>query len=133
MSFAIDTETMLGDIHRIAMFQRHILEQIQPEGAYGKAIKTMSVMGQAYAMRVTHVDTGATKSAHMVDLSPMMGSIHLDPYARRGDGRSPAQYGPYEEARGGGHAFYNRTVSEQGDKIGSEGLRVLVEGIESGR
>ena len=133
MSFAVDHSTMIGDIQKVMVFHRHMIEQIQPEGAYGKAIKRMTVMGHAYSMRVTHVDTGATKSAHRMELSRLEGSIFLDPYARRGDGKAPAQYGPYEEARGGGHAFYNRTVREQGDQIGGEGLKILVEGIDRGR
>ncbi len=133
MSFAIDNSTMIGDIQKIQMFQRHILEQIQPQGAYGKAIKGMAVLGQNYAMRVTHVDTGALKNTHMVEVEGLQGSIHIDPYARRGDGRSPAQYGPHEHNRGGGHDFYKRTVDEQGQQIGMQGLSILTEAIHSGR
>jgi hypothetical protein len=52
-----------------------------------------------------------------MEVSPsyLRGSIYIDPSATNPQGRRPFDYGPYEHARGGEHAFYDRTLSERGD------------------
>lgn len=85
-----------------------------------------------YAVAVTHVDTGALRASHRLRSSPGRVELHIDPNARgikryRTGGKKiirrrrvsegaprPAEYGPLEHARGGEHAFYERTYTERG-------------------
>ena len=51
---------------------------------------------------------------------------YIDPSVTNIKGRKPSLYGPYEHARGGDHAFYGRTVNEQGVAILTEAAGVFV-------
>ena len=68
-----------------------------------------------YAVSITHVDTGALRASHRMTIYATSAEIYLDPSARNSrTGQLTAMYGPVEEARGGAHAFYARTVAERG-------------------
>lgn len=88
-------------------------------GAEGvqRVIGEAAMRAQRYAVGITHVDTGALKNAHRMRLGGKHAEIYLDPGARNENGGRPAVYGPYEEARGGAHAFYRRTIDEAGPDI----------------
>lgn len=95
------------------------------DGGLRSAVKGATVTAHRYAVSITHVDTGALKNAHAIDVRGDRGQIYISPSARRSDGRHPAQYGPHEHARGGSHAFYERTVREAGRMIGDAAMREL--------
>lgn len=68
-----------------------------------------------YAVAVTHVDTGALRASHRLRESPGRVELFIDSGAvNPRTGASPARYGPLEHARGGEHAFYERTYTERG-------------------
>ena len=47
-------------------------------------------------------------------VNPTQAEIFIDPSAtNRRTKQRPAEYGLFEEARGGSHAFYTRTVEER--------------------
>jgi len=88
---------------------------LKTEGAFGKFVKNATISLQRYAIGITHVwwdRGGGLRASHRMELTGMRGRIYLDPNAVNPRGQRPAVYGPYEEARGGTHAFYQRTVSE---------------------
>jgi hypothetical protein len=90
-------------------------------GALGRAIQWGTAAAHRYAVSITHVDTGALRASHRMAVSGAQGKIYLDASARNPrSGQRTAVYGPAEEARGGEHAFYRRTVAEAGSKIGQE-------------
>lgn len=97
--------------------------------ALGRAIQWGTAAAHRYAVSITHVLTGSLRASHRMAVSGLQGRISLDPRARNPRSRQrTAVYGPVEEARGGEHAFYRRTVAEAGRKIGQEmGQRVARE------
>ena len=63
---------------------------------------------------MTHIDTGALRASHRMEFSSKgktaRALIFIDPTAvNPRTGRRVAEYGFYEHARGGSHAFYGRT------------------------
>ena len=86
---------------------------LRPSSALGRGVQFMGLEGLRVAISVTHVDSGALKAAHRLelDLDVPRAQIEIDPGATAPDGGRPAEYGPVEEARGGDHAFYSIVVA----------------------
>ena len=98
---------------------------LKPDSGLGAAVKDGTVAAHRYATSVTHVDTGALRASHTMKISGASGQIYPSPSARRSDGRRPAEYGVYEHARGGAHAFYARTSREGLGQVGQAAERAL--------
>lgn len=84
-----------------------------------------------YAKMITHVQTGALAGAHRYeyDSHSMRGWLYIDPrvvYAQGSTLRWPREYGVYEHARGGSHAFYQRTMNEEGYNVATRGMKLMV-------
>ena len=103
---------------------------LRPSGVLGEAIRRATLAAHDYAVKITHVDTGTLKASHRVHLRGLEGVISIDPAAVNPRSRKrPAEYGVYEHARGGSHAFYARTVVEAGPRIASQALALLRRGL----
>lgn len=101
-----------------------------------RAVRDTTLAAQRYAISITHVDTGALRASHRVELvsARQVGIISLDRSARNPrSGALTSEYGVYEHDRGGSHAFYKRTADEFGHSAGMAGLNVLVESVRNGR
>lgn len=97
------------------------LAAMKPDGALGQAVKTALAEAQRYAVAITHVDTGALRASHRVELIGLRGTVYIDPNARNPvSGARTAIYGQAEHARGGSHAFYARVQSEYGYRIAQD-------------
>jgi hypothetical protein len=90
----------------------------------------------AYAKRITHKESGVLALSHTweYDSYRTKGRIFINPQISWIQGRSvirrPHIYGFFEHARGGSHAFYDRTVSEAATpRYILDGLYVAVKGI----
>ena len=93
------------------------IARLQPRGEVAQKIKDITIMGQRYAIQVTHVITGSLRASHRMETSGTRGRIYLDPRAvNPRTGQRPAVYGFYENKRGGDHAFYDRTQAELEEK-----------------
>jgi hypothetical protein len=102
------------------------IAQMRPSGAFGRMIQNVTTMAQRYAVSITHVDTGALKASHRIDLRGTHGIIYLDPAANNPvSGARTAIYGPVEHARGGSHAFYYRTEKEAGLEIVTQATKIF--------
>lgn len=127
--------TPIMNIQEIQEAQAHfnrIMASLEPRSAYGEAIKVAGLGAVHYAEKITHVDTGALKASHRFEMyaDESGGTVFIDPGAVRKDGKVPSVYGPYEEARGGSHAFYERTVNEAGERLGALALKTLTEAFD---
>ncbi len=127
----------LNDIAEIQAAQAHlnkILASLQPKSAYGRAIKVMWIAGSQYAEKVSHRDSGALQASHRFEMyvDELGGQVFIDPSATTAKGKKPSEYGPYEEARGGSHAFYERTEVEAGQKIAILGVEELIGAFDAG-
>jgi hypothetical protein len=100
-----------------AAMNRRIAE-LKPTGALGQAVKRAGLMIHRYVLGITHVDTGALRASHRLEIDGTKGRIFIDPSARNPrTGAKTAVYGAVEHARGGRHAFYTRTKTEYGDEV----------------
>jgi hypothetical protein len=110
------TLTITGLQEAQAMNNRAIAA-LQPSGALGQAVQEATVAAHRWALIYTHVDTGALKSSHRMEVGGLHGRVYIGEGHNPRSGRATAVYGPYEHERGGSHAFYGRVVSEQGQAI----------------
>lgn len=111
-----------------------MIRALSPHNQLGKAVQTGLIVLQRYAVGITHVDTSALRASHRMRMefssSDAIGEIYIDPSARNPrSGKRTAEYGPYEHARGGDHAFYERTYNEEGDRALALASAVLEAGL----
>ncbi len=113
--------------------QRANLEAIaalKPQGPFGRAVIYATTAAHRYAVAITHVDTGSLRASHRIEVKGLRGRIYIDPSSVNPRGRArPAEYGVYEHARGGSHAFYQRVVDERGREIAEGAMRELMRGL----
>jgi hypothetical protein len=93
---------------------RHIAA-LKPHDAFGRLVLRTTTDAERYAVSITHVITGALRASHRIAYSGLRGEVSLDPLAANPvTGQHTSIYGQAEHARGGTHAFYQRTVDERG-------------------
>ena len=107
---------------------------LKPSGVRGKALQYGLTALHRYAISITHVwryKGGGLRASHRMEVTDQgeHGRIYIDPGAINPRGQKPAEYGIYEHARGGDHAFYDGTLSEAGPGIVDEMNRIITEGI----
>jgi hypothetical protein len=99
---------------------------LKPSGALGRAIQYATIEGHRFLTSIVHVDTGAYKASNRMEVSEAQGRIFVDPGARNPRTRQlVADYAPEEEARGGSHAAYGRTIAEMNQRILGRGVQYL--------
>lgn len=101
---------------------RQILQRaeraVTQRGALGIGIRKGLTLLRIYAGSITHRDTGTLSAGHLTQYASGRGYVYPSPYAINPKSRKPASYyGPFEEARGGSHAFYRRTVDATEDRV----------------
>lgn len=90
------------------------IQALKPSGAFGQAIKHITITAHRYLLSVTHVETGSYKGSQRMDLTlkpgNIQGKLFVDPRTvNPRTGQKPLIYSKFEEARGGEHASYQRT------------------------
>lgn len=104
----------------------------KPGGALGRAVLYATTGAQRAAVVITHVDTGALRASHRIRMERggLRGVIYIDPTGKNPrTGQRTAIYGPSEHARGGSHAFYERTVNEAGPDLVRGAGTILARGV----
>ena len=97
----------------------------QQGGALQGAVGAAARQTHAYAVDLSHVDTGALRASHVIEQRGLRAVIYPSPAVTNPrSGKSPAEYGPYEHARGGSHAFYARTF-DRADQIADTAVAYL--------
>ena len=118
-------------IEGIQEVQQRNLKRIaamQPSGEVGAAVRDAIVALHRYAVAITHVGMyqrngttvggGSLRGSHRMEVDGLSGMVYIDPSAKNPRSKTkPVEYGVYENARGGEHAFYDRTVNEEGPKV----------------
>jgi hypothetical protein len=105
----------------------HNIAQLKPSGAYGRMIRDVTTYVHRYVVTLTHVITGSLRASHRMDVQSMRASIYIDPDAvNPKSGNRPADYGPFEEARGGEHAFYYRGAFIGGPEAVATHSRIFI-------
>lgn len=99
------------------------INDLRPGGGFSRVIFDTLTGVHRQAVIATHKDTGALKASHRIKFDGgFYGEIFIDPASRNPrSGTPPAEYGVYEHARGGGHAFYD-IAAAQAPKIVSRAI-----------
>lgn len=106
-----------------------VIAAVKPSGGLGRAVQYGTIEAHRIAVSLTHVQTGALRASQRMQVISARGIVFIDPSAVNPRHKArPAVYGPVEEARGGEHAFYARTV-DQYDRIGQAAYRGLLEAL----
>jgi len=129
---SVDPKLTIRGIQELQRANQKMIHALKPEGARGRAVLYATRGAQRYATAITHKDTGALKASHRMkyDDKTATGNIYIDP--RSINPRSfelPIEYGLYEHARGGEHAFYKRTVDEYGGELMMSEIKMIEEAI----
>lgn len=112
-----------------------MIRALQPGSGMGEAVRGAAVELHRYSVVVTHVDTGALRASHRIRFGTGFfggaeAEISIDEGARNPrSGTPPRVYGPAEHARGGSHAFYERTYDERGDRALEIGAALLIRSL----
>lgn len=106
----------MEDAQRIML---RAVQAVDPKGGAGRAVKKALFIAQAYAASITHQDTSTLSRSHIIQYDGgAVGYVQPSPYNINPRSHKPASYyAIYEEARGGAHAFYQRTITEIGPRI----------------
>lgn len=112
-----------------------MIRALRPSTGLGQAVRGTISDLHRYAVIVTHVDTGALRASHRMAFGESYGgaeaSISIDEGARNPrTGKRTSEYGPVEHARGGAHAFYERTYEERGDRAVDVGMSALIRSLD---
>lgn len=97
-----------------------MIATMEPNGEAGAAVQVGLVKVLRYAVQITHVDVGALRSSHRMEMesSGLRGAVYIDPATvNPRSGQKPSEYGEIEHARGGAHAFYDRTYNALGPDV----------------
>lgn len=99
---------------------------LKPASGLGRAVKFAVAEGHRYLVSIVHVDTGAYRASNRMEVEGDRGRIYVDPGARNPRSKQlVADYAPEEEARGGGHAAYARTVAEMNSRVLDRAVQYL--------
>jgi len=94
--------------------QRNVkmIRALQPQSAFGRLVRDVLENLFRFLRTVVHVRTGSLKAAQRMQWQGgLRGEIFTDPMVTNPvSGQRPAIYGVFENARGGDHAFIDRTV-----------------------
>lgn len=116
------TAVTIEGIQRLQRDNLKTIAALRPGGALGRAVKIATMAVHRYAVRITHVDTGALRGSHQMAFRESRrgaeGLVDINRATRNPvHGIPPREYGPIEHARGASHAFYERTYYEAGPEI----------------
>lgn len=133
----MDIEISLQGIQEAQEKNLRRILALKPQGAAGEAVRDALIALHRHAVQITHVGKypggGALKNSHRIRMDGLSGEIYIDPSSispRRTKRKyRPAEYGVYENARGGEHAFYDRTVAEIGESVKQRARDMIVEEV----
>jgi len=127
-------QVTLEGIEEVQARNQKRVAALQPGGAAEEAVRDAIVSLHKYAVNITHVGKyeggGALRAAHRMEVDGLEGQVYIDPGARSPRGKTPPrEYGVYENARGGDHAFYDRTVAEEGPPVTAQAQQKIKEAV----
>lgn len=82
----------------------------KPGGGLRNSLALALLQLQRYAVGIVHVDTGRLKNSIFTEIEGQGNSLI-------GHVATNVAYAPFEERRGGAHAFFARTTKEEGPNV----------------
>ena len=134
---AYNPQLSIEGIQEVMARNNRRIAALKPEGAAGEAVRDAIIALHRYAVQITHVGkytgAGALKSSHRMEVDGTEGQVYIDPASvspRRTKRKyKPVEYGVYENARGGEHAFYDRTVDEIGPNVSARARQKITDAV----
>ena len=105
---------------------RQLRDTALPSGALGQAVAQATQADAQGTARNAHRDTGTMAGAQTAEVSGLMGRVYTASASNPKTGQAASTYAPYEEGRGGPHAFYNQTYQQDTPRIMGEGEKLLL-------
>lgn len=110
------------DVKNLAKVQRAMrsaIQKLEPAGTQG-AVAFATLGLHRFMTAIVHVRTGRLKNSLFPEVTETQGRIFTN-----------VNYAPYEEARGGEHAFMTRTEKEGAPGIATQTLKMFAVQIQS--
>lgn len=121
----------VAGIKKLQQANRRRIAALQPTGKAGAAMQWGLLELQKYQIGITHVDTGTLRASRRIVTYGNVGRLFTDFNAiNPKSGVRAWTYDPYEEARGGSHASWQRTFSEAGPRVATRMTSVVLEGLK---
>lgn len=121
-----DPSLSIEGLQRLQADIVRIQAAVKPSSALGRGVKEATSRLHRYTVGITHVDTGALRASHLMEVSGERGRIYINPAAvNPRSGTRTAEYGYYEHNRGGSHAFYERAIAESGQAAADAAIAVI--------
>jgi hypothetical protein len=127
-------QVTLDGIEEVQRRNQRRIAAMEPGGVAEEAVRDAVVSLHKYAVNITHIGKyeggGALRAAYRMEVDGLEGKVYIDPGASSPRGKTrPREYGVYENARGGEHAFYDRTVAEEGPSVTAEARQKITEAV----
>ncbi|HCR71219.1 MAG TPA: hypothetical protein DIW23_07245 [Anaerolineae bacterium] len=92
---------------------------VSPSDGLGLMVQDVTMQAFRFQTSITHVDTGGLRGSQRMKMQkPARWEIYIDPSAKnRRSGQLVSSYAEIENARGGDHAFVDRTYSRADEFI----------------
>ena len=113
-------------LEKIQAARLRLIQEMQPDGALGKAVVYGTLAMQKGLVSRIHRDTGTYAAAQITNVHGLVGRIYTGAYRNPRSGQSASAYGPYEEARGGSHAAYGTTYREESPAIEARAIALVM-------
>lgn len=110
-------------------------EGTDPEGDnVRKSLLFMAETTEKYWSQVTHRDTATLYRSYLIEIGDAGGrgsaNIFIDPHMINPRGQFPAEYGPYEFARGGSHDAIGQAFRYANPRVAVQGIELIIRNIE---
>lgn len=133
MSFR-QTVTIEG-LQELQAANAKMIAALKPTGAMGKVVQHVTAAFHRYAISITHVDTGALRASERMTVEfggSARGVVFVDGNNRNPHGMLVDDYAGIEEARGGSHGYFGRTVRERGPSALKEAGQIIISAMPKG-
>jgi hypothetical protein len=113
-------------LEKIQQARMRLIADMQPSGGLGKAVLYGTTQMFRGVQTRIHRDTGTYAAAQIPKVDGLKGSVRTGAYKNPKSGQSASVYGPYEEARGGGHAAYANTFKGDAPGVMGDAIKIVV-------
>lgn len=119
---ADDINLEVKNLKQVQQAMRATIQKLEPEGTQGAvAFATLGIHRWMTMPDHTHVDTGRLRNSLFPEINGQTGRIFTN-----------VNYAPYEEARGGTHAFMTRAETEGAPGIAAKALELFAAEVRAG-
>lgn len=106
---------------------RQVRDTALPNGALSKAVEYAAKSFALGTALRAHRKTGTMEEAQTYEINGLYARVYTGDKHNPETGQLASLYAPYEEARGGAHAFYDTTFTRTAESVAA-GALLLIEG-----